>query len=75
MSPWVNIVVQLPSSQGLHVINYKLAQDEGADISTAHHKEIRISSEKLSGRAYWGATTIWKIRHWNRTNWYLTAAQ
>lgn len=40
MSPWVNIAVQFHNSQGLHVINYKLAQDEGADISTAHQKQI-----------------------------------
>lgn len=67
MSPWVNIAVQFHNSQGLHVINYKLAQDEGTDISTAHHKQIRISNEKLSRRAYWEATTIWKTRHLNRT--------
>lgn len=55
MSPRVNIAVQFHNSQGLHIINYKLAQDEGADISTAHHKQIWTSNEKLSRRAYWAS--------------------
>lgn len=66
MSPWVNIAAKFHSSQGLHIINYKLAQDEGADISTTHHKQIWISNEKLNRNAYWGGTTIWKtIQIWH----------